>query len=80
MVLLVRLRASHTPLLKVYANFLDSSAGPLCPICHRQSESGCGDAKGPMQLDKTYFEALPLLKALTTALERVLVIARVTLR
>ncbi len=29
-ILLARLRAGHTPLLKAYANLLDSSADPLC--------------------------------------------------
>ncbi len=31
--LLARLRAGHTPLLKAYANLLDPSADPLCPLC-----------------------------------------------
>ncbi len=30
--LLAHLRAGHTPLLKAYANPLDPSADPLCPV------------------------------------------------
>ncbi len=37
MVLLALLRAGHTPLLEAYANLLDSSAGPLCPIVKRRT-------------------------------------------
>ncbi len=32
-VLLVRLRVGHAPLLKAYANLLDPSTDPLCPLC-----------------------------------------------
>ncbi len=35
-VLLARLRAGHTPLLKAYANLLDPSADPLCPLCKEE--------------------------------------------
>ncbi len=32
-VLLARLRAGHTPLLKTYANQLDTTVDPKCPSC-----------------------------------------------
>ncbi len=35
-VLLVRLRSGHIPLLKAYANLLDPSADPLCPLCKEE--------------------------------------------
>ncbi len=38
-VLLARLRADHTPLLKAYANRLDPSADPLCPLCKQEPQT-----------------------------------------
>ncbi len=35
-VLLARLRASHTPRLKAYANFFGPSTDPLCPLCKEE--------------------------------------------
>ncbi len=72
-VLLARLRAGHTPLLKAYANVLDPSAGPPCPLCkdsRRQPKAGYGGAQGSPP---------PPLKVLTTNPERVLALAWVTL-
>ncbi len=37
-VLLARLRAGHTPVLKAYANHLDPSADPLCPLCKEEPQ------------------------------------------
>ncbi len=45
-VLLARLRAGHTPLLKACAYLLDLSAGPLCPLC-KGSLKGCWRSHGP---------------------------------
>ncbi len=38
-VLLARLRTGHTPLLKAYANILDPSADPLCPLCKEEPQT-----------------------------------------
>ncbi len=38
-VLLARLRSGHTPLLKAYANLLDPSADPLCPLCKEEPQT-----------------------------------------
>ncbi len=38
-VLLARLRAGHTPLLKAYANLLDPYADPLCPLCKEEPQT-----------------------------------------
>ncbi len=38
-VLLARLRAGHTPLLKAYANLLDPSADPLRPLCKEEPQT-----------------------------------------
>ncbi len=38
-VLLAHLRAGHTPLLKAYANLLDPSADPLCPLCKEEPQT-----------------------------------------
>ncbi len=35
-VLLARLQAGHTPLLKAYAHLLNLSADPLCPLCKEE--------------------------------------------
>ncbi len=60
--LLTRLRAGHTPLLKAYANLLDPSADPLCPLCKKEplafENTGYGGASGSMQLDRTSLDVL----------------------
>ncbi len=38
-VLLARLRAGHTPLLKAYAHLLDPAADPTCPMCKEQLQT-----------------------------------------
>ncbi len=38
-VLLARLRIGHTPLLKAYANLLDSSADPLFPLVKEEPQT-----------------------------------------
>ncbi len=38
-VILARLRAGHTPLLKAYANLLGPSADPLCPLCKEDPQT-----------------------------------------
>ncbi len=38
-VLLVRLRAGHTPLLKAYAHLLDPAADPTCPLCKEEPQT-----------------------------------------
>ncbi len=38
-ILVARLRAGHTPLLKAYANLLDPSAHPLCPLCKEEPQT-----------------------------------------
>ncbi len=38
-VLLARLRAGHTPLLKAYANLVNPSADSLCPLCKEKLQT-----------------------------------------
>ncbi len=38
-VLLARLRAEHTPLLKAYAHPLDPAADPTCPLCEEEPQT-----------------------------------------
>ncbi len=38
-VLLARLRAGDTPLLKVYAHLLDPAADPTCPLCKEEPQT-----------------------------------------
>ncbi len=38
-VLLARLRSGHTPLLKVYANQLDTTVDPKCPNCGEEPQT-----------------------------------------
>ncbi len=38
-ILLARLRAGHTSLLKAYANLLDPSADPLCSLCKEEPQT-----------------------------------------
>ncbi len=38
-VLLARLRAGHTPLLKAYTNQLDTTVDPKCPSCREEPQT-----------------------------------------
>ncbi len=38
-VLLARLRTGHTPLLKAYANQLDTTVDPKCPSCGEEPQT-----------------------------------------
>ncbi len=82
-VLLARLRASNTLLLKAYATLLDPSADPLCPLCKEEPQTIEHWPQRCPRLDATrqniFGSPSPLLKVLTTDPERVLVLARVTL-
>ncbi len=82
-VLLARLRAGHTPLLKAYANLLDPSADPLCPLCKEEPKTIEHWLRRCLGLDATrqniFRSPSPLLKVLTTDPARVLALARVTL-
>ncbi len=82
-VLLARLLAVHTPLLKAYANLPDPSAGPLCPLCKEEPQTIEHWLRRCLRLDATrqniFGSTSPLLKFLTTDPERVLALARVTL-
>ncbi len=79
-VLLARLRAGHTPLLKAYANLLDPSADPVCPLRNEEPQT---IEKWRPRLDATrqniFRSPSPPLKVLTTAPGQVLALARLTL-
>ncbi len=76
-------RAGHTPLLKAYANLLDPSADPLCPLCKREPQTIEHWLRRCPRLDATrqniFGSPSPPLKVPTTDPERVLALARVTL-
>ncbi len=82
-VLLARPRAGHTPLLKAYANLLDPSADPQCPLCKEEPQTiehwlrRCPRFDGTRQ--NIFGSPSPPLKVFTTDPERVLALARVTL-
>ncbi len=82
-VLLARLRAGHTTLLKAYANLLHPSADPLCPLCKEEPETIEHWLRRCPRLDVTrqniFVSPSSPLKILTTDAERVLALARVTL-
>ncbi len=67
-VLLARLPAGHTALLKFYANLLDASTDSLCP--NRQLNTGCGEHW--LREKKTFRSPFPPLGVLTINPERVL--------
>ncbi len=79
-VLLARLRAGHTPLLKAYANLLDPSTNPLCPLCKEEPQTIEHWLRRCPRLDATkqniFGNPSPPLKVLTTDPERVLALAR----
>ncbi len=82
-VLLARLRAGHTPLLKAYADLLDPSADPLCTLCKEEPQTIEHWLRRCPRLDVTrqniFGSPSPPLKVLTPDPERVLALARVTL-
>ncbi len=82
-ILFARLGAGHTPLLKAYANLLDLSADPLCPLCKENPQTIEHWLRRRPRLDATKLNIFgsPSLhvKVLTTDPERVLALARVTL-
>ncbi len=82
-VLLARLRAGHTPLLKADANLLDPSADPLHPLCKEEPQTIEHWLRRCPRLDATrqdiFGSPSPPLKVLTTDPERLLVLAKVTL-
>ncbi len=82
-VLLARLRADQTPLLKVYSNLLNPSADPLCPLCKEEPQATEHWLRRCPRLDATgqnIFESpSPPLKVLTTDSERVRALAGATL-
>ncbi len=75
-VLLARLRAGRTPLLKAYANLLDHFADPLCPLCKEEPQTIEHWLRRCPRLDATRQNIFgcpsPPLKVLTTHPERVL--------
>ncbi len=82
-VLLAHPRAGHTPLLKAYANLLDPSADPLCPLCKEEPQTIENWLRRCPRLDATrqniFGSPSPPLKVLTTDPETVLTLAMVTL-
>ncbi len=75
-VLLARLRAGYTPLLKAYANLLDLSANPLCPLCKEEPQAIELLLRRCPRLDATrqniFGSPSPALKVLTTDPARVI--------
>ncbi len=82
-VLLARLRAGHTPLLKAYVSLHDPSADPLCPLCKEEPQTIEHWLRRCPRLGATrqniFGSPSPPLKVLNTDPERVLALARVTL-
>ncbi len=82
--LLARRRAGHTLLLKAYANLLDSSADPLCPLCIGEPQTTDNWLRRCPRLDATRQNILgsssPPIRITATDSERVLALARVTLQ
>ncbi len=81
-VLLARLRAGHTPLLKVYAHLLDPAADPTCPLCKEETqtfEHWLQICPNPDVLRQhTFGSPSPPLGVPTTDPEKVLALARAT--
>ncbi len=81
-VLLDRLRAGHTPILKAYAHLLDPAVDPSCPLCKEEPQTlehwlqGCPNFDGLRQ--HTFSSPSPPLGVLTTDTEKVLALARAT--
>ncbi len=77
-VLLAHLRASHTPLLRAYANLLDPSAIPLCPLCKEEPQTiEHWLRRCPRTRQNIFGSPSPPFKVLPTAPEGVLALARV---
>ncbi len=78
-----RLATGHTPLLKAYANLLDPSADPLCPLCKEELQTTEHWLRRCPRLDATrqniFGSPSPPLKVLATDPERVLALTGVTL-
>ncbi len=81
-VLLARLRAGHTTLVKAYATLRNPSAEPLCPLCKEDPQPGEHWPQWCPRLDATiqniFGSPSPPLKVLTTDHERVLALAGLT--
>ncbi len=83
-VLLARLRAGNTPLLKAYAHLLDPAADPTCPLCNEKQQTlehwlPTLEMPKPDVLKQLAFGSpSPPLGFLTTDSEKVLVLARAT--
>ncbi len=81
-VLLARLRAGHTPILKAYANQLDTIVNPKCPSCGEVPQTverwlqRCPNAVALRQ--QLFGEPSPPLSALTTNPGSELALARKT--
>ncbi len=82
-VLLARLRAGHTPLLKAYANRIDTAVDPKCPSCEEESQTvenwlqRCPNAVTMRQ--QLFGEQPPPLPVLTNSPGSVLALAMKTL-
>ncbi len=82
--ILARLRADHTPLLKAHANLPGSPADPLCPLCKEEPQViehwlwRCPRLGATIKI--IFGSPFPPVKFLTTDLERVLALPRVTLQ
>ncbi len=81
-VLLARLRAGHTPLLKAYAHLLDPAADPTCSLCKDEPQTLEHWLQRCPNLDvlrqHTFGSPSPPLGVLTTDPEKVLALARAT--
>ncbi len=79
-VLLARLRAGHTRLLKAYAHLLDPAADPTCPLCKEKPQTlehwlqRCPNLEFLWQ--HTFRSLSPPLGVFTTYPEKVLALAR----
>ncbi len=81
-VLLARLRAGPTPLLKAYAHLLDPAADPTCPLCTEEPQTLEHWLQRYPNLDvlRQHIFGIPSppLDVLTTDPKKVLALARAT--
>ncbi len=78
-VLLARLRAGHTPLLKAYTHLLDPAADPTWPLCKEEPQTLAAECPNLDVLrQQTCGSPSPPLGVLTTDPEKVLALARAT--
>ncbi len=81
-ILLDRLLAGHTPLLKAFAHLLDLAADPSCPLCTEEPQTLEHWLQRCQNLDvlrqHTFGSPSPPLGVLTTDPEKVLALARAT--